>query len=129
MKFGFTALALLVGSLSVASLPVNAETTLNDGVYSKEQAARGKESFEANCKACHLPEFYKDKLASWDQAPLVDFYDLVASTMPQSAPGSLTDEQYADALAYIFSFLGYPDGDKELSYTDGSMDDILIVTK
>ena len=124
MKSRFAVLALLLTAVSV-----NAETTLKDGVYTEEQAERGKTSFETNCKSCHMPEFYQEKLAGFNHAPLVEFFDLVAGTMPASAPGSLSDEEYADALAYIFSFLGYPAGDKELNYSDGTMEEIVIVTK
>jgi len=124
MKSRIAALALLLTAFSV-----NAETTLKDGVFTKDQAARGKASFDTNCKSCHLPEFYEQKLASFNHAPLVEFFDLVAGTMPASAPGSLSNDEYADALAYIFSLLGYPAGDQELDYDDGTMEEIVIVTK
>lgn len=124
MKFCFTAFTLLL-----AAAQVNAEATLNDGVYTKDQAATtGKASYEKNCKACHNAEFYKEKFQSWNQAPLIEFYDLVSATMPQNAPGSLALQEYTDALAYIFYMLDYPAGDKALSHEDGSMEDILIVT-
>ena len=123
MKFRFTVFALLLGALQA-----NAEMTLNDGVYTKAQAAAGKISYEKNCKACHNAEFYKEKFQSWNQAPLIEFYDLISATMPQNAPGSLALQEYTDALAYIFNMLGYPPGDKTLSHEDGSMEDILIVT-
>jgi quinoprotein glucose dehydrogenase len=123
MIFRFTALALLL-----ASVTVNAETTLKDGVYTKAQAEKGKSSYEKNCKNCHMPDFYKEKLAGWSQAPLVEFYDLVSSTMPGDRPGQLPLQEYTDALAYILSMLDYPAGDKPLNHEDGSMDEILIVS-
>lgn len=125
MKLGFSTLALLF-----ASLTVSAESTLKDGVFSPEQVDRGKKSYEANCKSCHPDiSFYGDKLGAWVNTPLIDFFDSVAGSMPASAPGSLADEEYIDALAFIFSALGYPIGNKEISPYDGSMDEILIVEK
>ena len=120
----------VVPALVLLFVAVNTSAeTLNDGVFTKEQAARGKVSYEKNCKTCHMIDFYKDKLAGWNQAPLIDFYDVVSSTMPGDRPGALALQDYTDALAYIFSELGYPAGDKEMNPDDGSMDDVTIVTK
>lgn len=123
MKFRFMALAGLI-----AASAASADTTLKDGVYTSDQAQRGQKTYETNCKDCHNADFYKQKLAGWNQAPLIEFYDLIAGTMPQTMPGGLSDEEYADALAHIFALLGYPAGEKELSYTDGTMEEIVIVT-
>ena len=34
--------------------------------------------------------------------------------MPESNPGSLTDEEYVDIIAYMLSVSGMPEGDNEL---------------
>ena len=124
MKFVVPALLFVLMPLQVSA------DTLNDGVFTKAQVAKGKQSFDKNCQSCHpVIDSYQEKLMGWVDAPLIEFYDLVASTMPGSAPGSLTPEEYTGALAYIFYKLGYPAGDKELNPDDGSMDSITIVTK
>ena len=123
MKFRFTALALLL-----AAVAANGETTLKDGVYTKAQAEKGKQTYDQFCKSCHLADFYEEKLQGWSQTSLSEFYDLVASTMPGDNPGGLYPEQYTEALAHIFYLLGYPAGENELNPHDGSMDEILIVT-
>lgn len=104
-----------------------AEMTLNDGVYTEEQAQKGKQVHEENCSSCHQTEFYHDTLQSWNQAPLIEFYHLVSGTMPQDNPGSLWPEDYTNTLAHIFSLLGYPAGDKKLDPYNGTMEEILIV--
>ena len=132
MKFRFSA-AVLAACLPVAlgavvvSASAIAETTLKDGVYTQAQADKGKTSYEANCKSCHAPEFYREQLRNWNQVPLIEFYDLVSATMPGDRPGALELQDYTDAMAHIFSLLGYPAGDKVLNQDDGSMEKILIV--
>ena len=34
--------------------------------------------------------------------------------MPENNPGSLTDQEYVDVIAYMLSFNGMPAGDDEL---------------
>jgi len=40
----------------------------------------------------------------------------IAEQMPAGAPGSLTHDQYADAMAFILSKNGYPAGTAALDY-------------
>ncbi len=127
MKFRFTAVLFAALSISTVAIPVSADKSLNDGVYTKAQAEKGKTSYENNCKACHQVDFYQEKFQSWQGAPLIEFYDLVTSTMPGDRPGALELQDYTDAMAHIFSLMGYPAGDKALSHEDGSMDSISIV--
>lgn len=100
-----------------------------DGVYTEEQAERGKQVYETHCKACHVPEFYQAKFQVWNNQPLSALYDAVSFSMPESNPGGLALQEYTDVMAYIFSLLDYPAGNKELSHEDGSMSDIVIHTK
>ena len=39
--------------------------------------------------------------------------------MPSDNPGSLSDPEYTDIIAYILSELGYPPGDAALDTGDG----------
>ena len=48
------------------------------------------------------------------------------NTMPQSAPGSLSEETYADLVAYLLSEIGYPAGDEELSPDAAALEAIAI---
>src|SRR5205085_1867798 len=41
-------------------------------------------------------------------------FDLIKNTMPQTAPGTLTEGMYLDLLAYILQANGLPAGAKEL---------------
>jgi hypothetical protein len=43
-----------------------------------------------------------------------DLFDKIHQSMPASAPGSLTEAQTADVIAYMFSVAKYPTGSAEL---------------
>ena len=96
-----------------------------DGIYTKEQADRGRVLYDGACAECHGaalegetsgplagPEF----LASWARPELTldDFYYIVRKTMPKETPGSLTREAYTDIVAYILQRNEFPVGEKEL---------------
>ena len=90
-------------------------TTTQDGVFSPDQAERGRVVYESHCIACHETDFYQEKLAVWQSELVVDFFDALSATMPAENPGGLTNAQYLDVLAYVFSITGSPAGDAELT--------------
>jgi hypothetical protein len=79
-----------------------------EGVYTEEQAARGRSFFRTQCADCHQPEEFKGGYRTAN--------DLFSSRegMPQSSPNSLSAEEYADLIAYIFEASGLPSGKEEL---------------
>ena len=95
------------------------------GVYTDAQAQRGQAAYATNCQACHGaqltgqgeakplsgPEF----LANWNGLSVGDLFERVRTTMPQNAPNSLSREAYADILAYVLKFNGFPAGSQELA--------------
>lgn len=88
--------------------------TTQDGAFTVAQAERGRTVYEAFCISCHEREFYETKLPAWQSALVADLFDALGATMPPDNPGSLSDAQYLDVLAYIFSITGSPAGDVEL---------------
>jgi mono/diheme cytochrome c family protein len=79
-----------------------------DGVYTVEQARRGRTVFRDECGSCHNVEEFQQGYPT--------AYDLFASrdTMPETAPGALSDQSYADLIAYVFRAADIPAGDVEL---------------
>lgn len=100
--------------------------TLNDGVFTAEQAKAGEVVYEANCKTCHDMKFYENTLKSWNSQPLVYLWETIMGTMPADNPGSLLFEEYTEVLAYILSENDFPAGDVALDHNQG-MDTISIV--
>ena len=108
--------AVLAGlAVSLAAAALAESLSLGDGAFTAEQAERGLLVYEQNCLACHDVNFYRAKLLVWQNAYVADLYDALSATMPSEKPGTLSDEQYLDVLAYIFSITGSPAGDSELT--------------
>ena len=115
---------------SVAQEPV-ARKTVREAVYTEAQAERGKKVYEANCVTCHLPDL--DGSANADAgargAPLVgtrfvqDFgeskvsalFNKMKRDMPSGRPGTLTDQEYLDAAAFVLQRNKFPAGATELT--------------
>jgi mono/diheme cytochrome c family protein len=95
------------------------EKSVNDGVYTTEQAERGAATFKTTCTSCHEPaRFTGDEfLSAWTGKPLHELFAQMSATMPEDNPGSLKPEQYADVVAYFLQLNGYPAGKTDLEGT------------
>jgi mono/diheme cytochrome c family protein len=128
--FLIIACAAMVASLATATLRAQdkaadpgAKTTW-DGVYSREQAAQGEQLYNDKCSKCHGPEasgadaptLSGGEFASdWDSMTVGQLFDRVRISMPQDNPQSLSREETAALLAYIFSKNSFPAGEAALS--------------
>ena len=108
-----------------------ARKTVREAVYTEAQAERGLKVYEANCVTCHLPDL--DGSANPDAgargAPLVgtrfvqDFgeskvsalFNKMKRDMPSGRPGTLTDQEYLDATAFVLQRNKFPAGTVELT--------------
>ena len=99
-----------------------AMVSANDGVYTADQAARGKDLFETQCASCHEPSRFtgKDFSNAWTGKPLTNLY-VAVQTMPMDNPGSLKPQEYADVISHMLKSNGYPAGEKELTGSDDAM--------
>lgn len=107
------AASALLGAGTLAAQEA-AEVSTSDGVYSDDQADRGKELFNLVCSECHLPAEFKGIVEDWAGSSAFDAYDQIRTTMPEDGPGSLRNQEYADVLAYILDLNGVPAGTVEL---------------
>jgi mono/diheme cytochrome c family protein len=103
--------------------------TINDGVYTDQQARAGEKLYEQHCLTCHDKKYFRPVLKVWDGQPLGILYTIMSASMPESNPGALPRDEYVDILAYILSLNRYPSGDTELDYADGRLDDITITAR
>jgi|GEM_PF-535283 len=101
---------LLAGSLLGAQQPTGrADTVPAAGTtFTDEQADRGDQVFSRVCAQCHTrrdmasPDFR----LKWNGQTAYDLFDLVRTTMPDSAPGSLSQDSYANVTAYLMKLNG-----------------------
>ena len=95
-----------------------------EGVYTNEQADRGKVVYDQSCGSCHgavlsggetaPPLAGGEFLSSWNGLTAGDLVERIRTTMPFETPGSLSRESVTNVVTYIFRFNGFPAGDKEL---------------
>lgn len=108
------------------------------GVFTAEQVTRGKEKATAECAACHGAELKGDLAPAlvgpdfidhWFDARLGELALRIQNTMPQSAPGSLKPEEYADILAFMLAENGFPAGSDTLKMAPVDELDAIKITK
>ena len=103
--------------------------TIADGVYTEEQAAAGEELYAKHCLTCHDKRYFRPVLKRWNGQPLGMLYLIMSTTMPESNPASLRQDDYVDILAYVLSLSRYPSGDEKLDYRDGALDEITVAPR
>jgi mono/diheme cytochrome c family protein len=127
MRTGLAVILAVAGSFSG---PLFAQTskadskTVLDGVYTEQQATLGGSAYATYCASCHradlggfsapplVGDIFMDR---WREFNLDVLYDLIVTTMPASAVGSLKQDQYLQILAFLLQSNGIPAGDKELT--------------
>ena len=126
---------LFAGGIFAAALTVTVGAqgtrSSNEGVYTKDQATKGEAVYKEQCAACHgdnlegsgpmPPLAGKDFLANWQGKTVGDLFEKTSSSMPATAPGTLTPEQATNIMAYLLSQGKYPAGDAALP---GTADDL-----
>jgi cytochrome c5 len=105
MKKAVAILSVGAFLVSMAYVTVSAQATrsVNEGVYTAEQAKRGEALYKEQCSACHgdnlegsgpmPPLAGKDFLANWQGKTVGDLFEKTSTTMPATAPGSLPPDQ------------------------------------
>lgn len=105
----------------------SAPTTLK-GVFTIEQADRGKDIYLALCQSCHVAVAHTGPVfrGHWAGRPLSDLYTFVVTRMPKNEPASLAPETYADLVAYILKLNQAPAGPVELVGDPASLQHVRI---
>ena len=113
------------------------EPTVKTGIYSKEQAERGKAVYDKICAACHTfkpSEKSKDNpdlggdafLNKWDKKTVHELATVIYTTMPNDGSAVITEEQTADVIAFILQQNSFPEGAQPFKW-DASARKIVIV--
>jgi S-disulfanyl-L-cysteine oxidoreductase SoxD len=111
---------LVAAAAASGQSPSSPETTVRDGVYHPEQAQRGRTIYDTKCAACHDggtmgPELWGEAfLAQWDSKSVGAFFTRIQTTMPEDAPGSLSEHDILDLVAYVLQTNGFQPGDSAI---------------
>ena len=133
----FISVTLVILAVALAAV---AQTTRSvwDGVYSQEQANRGKTAYAEQCALCHgaelaggdeTPALTGDKfMANWHNHSVDELFERVRVTMPADRPGTLSRQRNSDILAYILRANKFPAGGGELSTQSEALKQIKFPT-
>src|SRR5688572_1594785 len=117
---------LIPGLVLLATTVVLAQDkTVDQGVYTTAQAARGAKLFESSCTGCHrepggtAPVLAGERFTkTFSDATLQTVFTTIKTTMPRNAPGSLSDAEYVDVVTHLLKINNYADGMSELAVSD-----------
>jgi mono/diheme cytochrome c family protein len=126
MKLGIFVIvgaAALAASYATVRAAQDGKTTW-DGIYSEAQASKGEAIYNDKCAKCHgadatggdAPELTGGGFAAdWDGLTIAQLFDRTRSSMPQDNPQSLSRDDTASILAYLFRKNGFPAGATDMS--------------
>ncbi|MGA7343208.1 MAG: cytochrome c, partial [Terracidiphilus sp.] len=117
---GVTVWVVLIPGLIQQVLFAQAASSTRDGVYTAEQAQQGKALYQKQCATCHgnalegmgknVPLTGNVFLDKWTDQTLADLFMKTNTTMPASAPGTMTPDETSQVLAYILSMNKFQPG-------------------
>jgi len=113
------------------------DQTASNGLYTEDQAKRGKALYSQSCSSCHTdnlkgtdqvaPLVGETFVAHWQGRSVSDLFDRIRTTMPQNNPGSLSEQEYIDIIAFMLQANDFPEGKNDLK--NGSKETILKIKK
>src|SRR5262245_40720845 len=138
MKAGLRSIVAVLAVCAMQGL-TSAERTVWDGVYTGDQAQRGRVAYIADCASCHAedlrgsstaPSLVEESFAfQWDNTAVGELFVRIRTLMPSDRPNSLTPQRYRDIVAYILQANKFPSGEKELDSDVEALNQVLITAK
>lgn len=111
-------------SLVFGMMTLGTAALAEPGPFTKDQASSGQTMFNNHCAQCHRPNMtgaqgpaltgdaFKEK---WAGKPVAELREYIHANMPQTAPGSLPEDQLDPIVAWVLTKNGVEPGDKALS--------------
>src|ERR1700729_929101 len=129
-------IAIAAAVLMAVACAQEATRSVWDGVFTQEQADRGRPLYNQHCASCHAdtlmggemspPLVGGEFLSNWNGLTLGDLFERIRTTMPQNNAGKLSREGNSDITAYNLSFNKLPAGNRDLAHSAEFLKDIRI---
>jgi S-disulfanyl-L-cysteine oxidoreductase SoxD len=105
------------GPRTSAAIQDVSPTSVLQGVYTAAQAEEGGKQFQVACGSCHTVGEHTHNAFVTKWTTLGEAFDVISTTMPQTDPGGLKAEDYANIIAFFLRTTGYPEGVRPLPST------------
>jgi S-disulfanyl-L-cysteine oxidoreductase SoxD len=123
------------------------DTTVWQGVYTAEQAERGRKSYERRCEKCHRADLSGDGALQgdgsevvpvlvgasfatrWNGLTVADLFLAISNAMPWDAPGTVSPEANIAIVSYLLEKNQIPSGEAALPADTEKLAKILITSK
>jgi S-disulfanyl-L-cysteine oxidoreductase SoxD len=125
----------LAAACSVAA----AQRSVWDGIYTAEQAMRGRTEYMQACASCHAedlrgkgtaPALVEESFAfQWEDMPLGELLERTRKLMPLDRPNSLSPQAYRDIVAFLLEANKFPAGREELPGDPEALRGVVITMK
>ena len=98
------------------------------GVYTAEQAERGRIMYAGLCRSCHSAASHAGTTFEkwWKGRTVADLFAYTSTQMPKNDPGSMNPDEYADVIAYVLKLNAMPTGARALAADSASLATVLI---
>jgi S-disulfanyl-L-cysteine oxidoreductase SoxD len=138
LKAEATGVMLVLLCASIATMAAQ-QRTVWEGIYSAQQAERGRAEYMKACASCHAEDLRGRSTAPslveesftflWGDMPVGALLDRIQKLMPSDRPNSLSPDTYRDIVAYLLQANKFPAGDKEMDTDLDALRKVLITTK
>ena len=108
--------AALWGGIAIVALAAQQPNAPRPGPFTAEQAAAGRALYQSTCASCHLSDmkgtFEALPLAgpnfmnTWRNRPVSDLISRIRNSMPLTSPGSLSEQDAVNLVAFILQSNG-----------------------
>ena len=132
----FKLIGIIGISIFVLEAVAQSVSPICSGIYSADQADYGELVYRDECAECHREDLTGQDMSpslvgigftfKWEGRNLQELYASMRYGMPQTAPGSLSNSQYAALTAYVLAKNGFPAGESELSSDEDELVKISI---
>jgi mono/diheme cytochrome c family protein len=120
LRFGLAVLSIAGLFVAFSQSP----SSVWDGIYTSDQAAKGASAYTVNCASCHgakmegrgqaPPLQGAEFLSNWIGMTVGDLFEKIQTSMPADKPGQLSRLDNAAILAFILKSNKFPAGEREL---------------
>lgn len=112
----------IVATLLLPVAFAQSERTVWDGVYTEDQAERGRNFYLASCARCHGDDLGGFRgamdgerfMEGWGEDTVHSLFYRIQSTMPPGQASALEDQAYVDIVSFFLSRNNFPVGEADL---------------